>query len=114
MQFLVILRGVSGVDIGDLQALAEAEQKRLWQFHQQSVISQIFYRADELDLVLLCQGESLAEVKAQLQTLPMVSARLFTLELMPLAPYTGFEMLFAEQSHPPHLPKYWLSGAAHA
>jgi len=72
----------------------EAEAARVWQLYSQGLLREAYWdnRQHTAILVLECADEHLAQ--SALDSLPLVQAGLITFELIPLAPYDGFERLF--------------------
>jgi hypothetical protein len=72
-----------------------AEAARAWELYLAGVIRELYFRADRHTAVLVLECAEAAEARAALATLPLVQAGLITFDLIPLAPYPGFERLFA-------------------
>ena len=72
----------------------KAEATRIWELYQLEVIREVYFRSDNHTAVLVLECEDLYDAAECLLTLPLVEAGLITFDLIPLAPYTGFERLF--------------------
>lgn len=60
------------------------------------MIREVYFRADLHTAVLVLECDDLESAGEYLLTLPLVEVGLITFELIPLAPYTGFERLFGQ------------------
>ncbi|MBH8561404.1 hypothetical protein I8748_04290 [Nostoc sp. CENA67] len=78
-------------------ALLPAEAKKVWEFHKNESIRQIFLRKDVPGAVILLEGNDIEQAKATVATLPMVEANVLDVEFIPVAPYTNWEFLFAKE-----------------
>jgi muconolactone delta-isomerase len=79
------------------QQYARAEAFRVWEFHQQGVIRELYFRADRNEAVLVLECEDVEAAQQILVTLPFVEHGLITFELIPLTAYPGFARLFVPQ-----------------
>jgi muconolactone delta-isomerase len=75
-----------------------AEAQRAWELHQQGVIREIHFRADQHTAVLVLECADVEEARRLLATLPLVREGLITFELLPLVPYSGFARLFEKEA----------------
>jgi hypothetical protein len=94
MKILAIEKEFASQTAEDYQPYLEAEAIRVWELYKQGVIREIFFRADQKSAVLILECENLEEAKEQLSTLPLVQKGLIYFDIIPLAPYPGFERLF--------------------
>jgi muconolactone delta-isomerase len=77
------------------QRHARAEAAQAWQLYRQGVIHELHFRADRPEAVLTLECVDVEAARQALATLPLVAHGLITFEFIPLAPYPGFERLFA-------------------
>ncbi len=96
MRIIALEKETAGVRAEQFAPLAKPEARRVWELYQQSLIREIYFRQDEHSAVILLECETLAQAEEITGTLPMVQAGLIHFELIPLAPYPGFERLFAQ------------------
>ena len=82
---------------GDKQKLLREEARRVWELQQAGMLREIYFRADRPEAVLVLECDSTAEAEAALSTLPLVGEGLIQFELIPLAPYPGYQRLFSEK-----------------
>jgi len=95
MKILALEQELPGVTAEQFQPLLEAEAARVWELYESGVLREIHFRADQRSAVLVLECATLEEARETLNTLPLVQAGLIEFDLIPLAPYTGFERLFA-------------------
>ena len=83
------------VSADDFKPLLVNEAKKVWDFYQQDIIREIYFRADRTSAVLVLECRDVEEAKQKLSELPLVSAGLIDFNFIPLVPYPGFSRLFA-------------------
>lgn len=97
MKILALEREAGGKDKTAFTAsLLKAEARKVWDLQQSGVIREIYFRADRTDAVLVLECPGIEEAQRILSSLPLVQAALVGFELIPLAAYTGFSRLFAD------------------
>ena len=74
--------------------LLRAEAARAWQLYREGVVRELYFRADRDLAVLVLEAAGVEEARRALATLPLVRAGLIDFDVVPLAPYPGFERLF--------------------
>jgi muconolactone delta-isomerase len=94
MKILAIEKEVPGVKDADYTPHLKAEAARAWELHQQGIIRELYFRADEPSAILILECPTVEEAQGVLSTLPLVKNKLIDFELIPLAPYPGFARLF--------------------
>ena len=94
MKILAIEKESGGKTAEDFQPYLETEALRVWELYKKGVIREIYFQADQTSAVLILECENLEVAKKILSTLPLVQADLINFNLIPLAPYPGFERLF--------------------
>ncbi len=97
MRILAIERALEAPDDEFTPELAAAEAFRAWQLHQDGVIRELYFRADETSAVLVLECAGVEEAKSILASLPLVRAGLIDFEVVPLRAYPGFARLFASE-----------------
>ncbi len=95
MKILALGRDVPGTTDEQFAPHLEAEARRAWELHQEGVIRELYFRADEPSVVLVLECADVAEAHGALATLPLVREGLIAFDLVPLRAYPGFERLFA-------------------
>jgi hypothetical protein len=95
VQYLVILRLKPDATPDKLGPLARPEAARAWEMLAAGVLRSIHFIKGPAGAVLLFEAGDESEVAAHAGRLPLVAAGLVTVEVLPLAPFTGFAALFA-------------------
>jgi hypothetical protein len=73
-----------------------AEAARAWELYKAGAIQALYFRPDRHTAVLVLECADAEAAYEILNSLPLVQAGLIRFDLIPLAPYTGFERLFGE------------------
>lgn len=97
MKILAIEKEHEGKTAKDFQPHSEAEARHVWGLYLKGFIREIYFRADQKSAVLILECKNIEEAKEKLATLPLVREGLIYFELIPLAPYPGYERLFKER-----------------
>jgi muconolactone delta-isomerase len=95
MKILALEKAVPHVTEDRFAPHLVAEAERAWDLHQQGVIRELYFRADEDAAVLVLECRDEGEAKELLATLPLVREGLIAFELIPLRAYPGFARLFS-------------------
>jgi muconolactone delta-isomerase len=74
--------------------LLREEAARAWQLYRDGVVRELHFRADREMAVLVLEAADVEQARRALATLPLVRAGLIDFDVVPLAPYPGFERLF--------------------
>jgi hypothetical protein len=99
MKILALENEVSGTtDEQFTPAILKEEALRAWELYQDGIIREIYFRTDRNEAVLILECSNILEAQVVLASLPLVKAGLISFEVIPLAPYNGFERLFLERS----------------
>lgn len=94
MKILAIEKEVEGIDPKLFSLHAGEEAMKVWEFYQQGIIREIYFRNDRNEAVIILECDNETEAKSILKTLPLVEKGLIDFEIIPLKAYTGFERLF--------------------
>jgi hypothetical protein len=97
MKILAIEKEYDGKTVEDFQPHLEAEAKQVWELYKKGFIREIYFRADQKSAILILECKNIEEAKEKLALLPLVMEGLIYFELIPLAPYPGYERLFKER-----------------
>lgn len=96
MQVLAILKFAEGKTPADIAPHAAAEAKAVWAQVKDGVVRSVYYRADRPGAVLMLEVADVETARQVVTALPAAIAGAIELaDLIVLAPYTGFEALFA-------------------
>ena len=87
MRFLVLMRDASGVTSSDFDSHREPEKQQVYKLIEKGIISEIYFRDDRDDAVLLLECKNRDKAKEYLSTLPMIEAGLLEYELIGLLDY---------------------------
>jgi hypothetical protein len=99
MMILALEREQPGLTAADFAPYLKAEAARAWQLYQSGSIRQLYFNDSQHTAVLMLECASPAEAVVVLDSLPLAAAGLITFEIIPLAPYPGFERLFEPHPH---------------
>ena len=94
MKILALEREVPDTSASALRSLLKAEAAKVWELYKQGVVRELYFNAEKHTAVLVLECDDLQSASFLLDQLPLVQARLIDFELVPLAPYDGFERLF--------------------
>jgi hypothetical protein len=100
MKILAIERQMTEDARAFSEPLLRAEALRLWELVQQAIVREAYFNAGSHTAVLMLECQSLSEAELHLASLPLCQERLITFDLLPLAPYSGFARLFAQEPNP--------------
>lgn len=99
MKFLLLMHPAPGADPAQMAPVLPAEVKHAWEMYRSGVARELYMRGDGKGAVLVLQCADAAEAERHGGGLPLVKAGLARLEIVPLAPFTPFENLFAKPAH---------------
>jgi len=74
-----------------------AEELVVWELQRDGRLRNIHYLVDRIGVVLMFETASADEARGIVARLPMVEAGLLAADVLPLAPFTGIEELFAPE-----------------
>ena len=97
MKILALERELPGASAETFQPLLKDESRHVWELQQSGKLGEIYFHAEQHSAVLVLECTSVEEARQILFSLPLVAAGLIAFEIIPLAPYDGFERLFAEK-----------------
>ncbi|MBN1120309.1 MAG: superoxide dismutase [Anaerolineae bacterium] len=96
MKFLALEVEAPGLTAADFAPHSRDEAARVWELVKAGLIRETYFNPDDHTAVLILEAADRAEAQQALDSLPMVQAGLIRFDLVPLAPYTGFERLFGD------------------
>ena len=101
MKILALEKEVPGVSDNQFtEEILRAEARRAWELYQAGILRELYFTADTREAVLILECDSADEARRHLAELPLIRAELIDFRLIPLAPYPGFERLFALEDRP--------------
>ncbi|MFL5329109.1 MAG: superoxide dismutase [Gemmataceae bacterium] len=71
------------------------EAKALWELYLSGIVREAYFRTDRHAAVLVLECSDAERAREVLESLPLVRHKLIHFEVVPLAPYSGFERLFS-------------------
>lgn len=95
MKFLAIEHEYPGLTGEDFQPHLKAEAARVWELYQAGIIREMYFCPERSVAVLMLECTRAEEAQAILDTLPLMQVGFISFELLALAPYSGFDRLFA-------------------
>jgi hypothetical protein len=96
MQFVMIARASQNTSMEQIFPYIKPEAVQSWEFYSSGLIRSMHYIADMSGVVFLWEAPSLEVVNEAIAKLPMKQNNILNFEVIPLAPYTGIEELFAK------------------
>lgn len=94
MKILALGKDEPGIGPDEFQPYLKLEARQVWELYRKGVLREFYFRGDSADAVLILECDDIEQAGDCLATLPLVEAGLITFEMIPLAPYPGFERLF--------------------
>ena len=94
MRFIVHANINDGVPADRVESYVEAEAAAAWKLYEAGIVREVWYREDLSGVVIAADADSPEALIKELNSLPMVSAEIVSLEVISLRPYTGYKALF--------------------
>ena len=95
MQYLVIVRLKPDADQAKIISLAKPEAAKAWEMMASGVLRSIHFIKGPVGAALLFEAGDQKAVEGKVAELPLVASDLAAVEVLPLVPFTGWELLFA-------------------
>jgi muconolactone delta-isomerase len=95
VQYLVIMRLKPDTTPDKLAPLAKPEAAKAWEMLAAGILRAIHFIRGPAGAVLMFEAGDQKEVEEQVAQLPLVAHGLASIEVLPLAPFTGWAVLFA-------------------
>ncbi len=71
------------------------EARHGWQLYKSGIIRDIYFRKDRPGVAIIAEADSIDAARQALNEFPLAKAELIGWDLIPLGPFTNWEMLFA-------------------
>lgn len=97
MKFIVLVGMKEGVDREQVVALQPDEVRVVWEMNRSGFLRTMNMRGDKRGMVAEVEATDIDEVKRQMATLPLDKAGLMEYQIIPLTPYTGYELLWKDK-----------------
>lgn len=95
MKFLCLDVPKPGASMEAYQPHMMDEARHGWQMYTGGIIRDIYFRQDRPGVAIIAEVESVEAAKAALAEFPLAKAGLIGWEVIPLGPFTNWELLFA-------------------
>jgi hypothetical protein len=95
MKILCIDRPLPGATFEKYQPHLQAEVRHTFETYKQGIIRDIYLRQDRPGVAIFLECSSVDEAKRVLAEFPLAKAGVIDFELIPLGPFTNWELLFA-------------------
>lgn len=100
MKILVLEKPLPHAPPGACEPFLREEAACVWTLCREGVIREIYFRADRREAVLMMEANDAEDAGRILSALPLVRENLIAFDVIPLAPYSGFERLFTSPGGP--------------
>jgi hypothetical protein len=100
MKILAIARVDPQTTREKIQPHLEAETKHAWRLYKEGTIREMYDRQDRMGVVFVLECSSADEARKSLSELPFFREKLIDFEIIPLGPFSYFEMLFRDHQPP--------------
>ena len=94
------------LDIPQPHATMEAYQPHMlnevhqaWTLYKDGFIRDIYFRQDRPGVAIIAEADSVEHAKQLLDTFPLSQANLIDWQIIPLGPFTNWELLFAPETN---------------
>jgi hypothetical protein len=95
MKILALDRPRPDATLEKYQPHLRDEVRHTWESYRKGVIRDIYFRQDRPGVAIVLECDDTAEARNVLATFPLVKAGLIDFEVIPLGPFTNWELLFA-------------------
>lgn len=72
-----------------------SEARHAWQLYKGGLVRDMYFRQDRPGVAVIAEADSVEEAKKALAEFPLAKAGLIDWEVIPLGPFTNWELLFA-------------------
>jgi hypothetical protein len=96
MKMLCLDRPRPGATPSQYAPHMQDELRQTWEHYKAGIFRDIYFRQDRPGVAIFVEYDSTAEAEQALAELPLVKAGLIDFEVIPLGPFTNWELLFAQ------------------
>ena len=75
------------------------EIEAVWRDYARGLIREIYERADQRGVVMICEAEDRSQVEEMLANLPLANAGLLDTQIIELKPFSLWQTLFRSHDH---------------
>ena len=95
MKFLCLDIPQPGATMEKYQPHMLDEARHGWQLYKSGVVRDMYFRQDRPGVAIVAEADSVEAAKKALREFPLAKAGLLDWDVIPLGPFTNWEMLFA-------------------
>lgn len=95
MKFLCLDIPQPGASMEQYMPHLQDEVRHGWKLYKSGVVRDIYFRQDRPGVAIIAEAESMESAKAALKEFPLAKVGLIDWDVIPLGPFTNWEMLFA-------------------
>lgn len=95
MKFLCLDIPQPGASLEKYQPHMLDELRHSWQLYKRGAVRDIFFRQDRPGVAVIAEADSMEAIKKALGEFPLAKAGLIDWDVIPLGPFTNWELLFA-------------------
>jgi hypothetical protein len=95
MKFLCLDLPQPGASMEKYQPHMLDEVRHGWQLYKSGVVRDIYFRQDRPGVAIIAEAGSIEDAKKALGDFPLAKAGLIDWDVIPLGPFTSWELLFA-------------------
>lgn len=98
MRFIAVLTPKAGAKEADFARHSLLEERHVWKMYVSGILRHMYFQENPVRVVLDFEADDRADVQSELEALPMVDARLFSIEIIQLGPWLPIRVLFGPQA----------------
>jgi hypothetical protein len=95
MKFLCLDIPQPGASMEKYMPHMQDEARHGWQLYKSGIVRDIYFRQDRPGVAILAEADSVEAAKKALGEFPLAKAGLIDWDVIPLGPFTNWELLFA-------------------
>lgn len=95
MKFLCLDIPQPGATMEKYMPHMQDEARHGWHLYKSGVVRDIYFRQDRPGVAVIAEADSIEAAKKALGAFPLAKAGLIGWEVIPLGPFTNWELLFA-------------------
>lgn len=96
MKVMAIIDLVPGADLAKVRALLSDELRASWRLYASDVLREAYATASPSRVVFVLEAASADDARARLEEMPLVRAKLLSIEIVELRPFANWAMLFSQ------------------
>lgn len=95
MKFLCLDIPQPGASMEKYMPHMQDEARHVWKLYKSGVVRDIYFRQDRPGVAIIAEADSVESARKALGEFPLAKAGLIGWEVIPLGPFTNWEVLFA-------------------